>query len=90
LTSPLFFEMDALIKDLIDQGRSVFPDADFRDGLMFYDHAEWELALDAIFFSIEALHREVPIDLYEAILRANEKVGLFDASHYDSIKPKTR
>jgi hypothetical protein len=52
LTSPLFFETDSRIKDILAQARSVFPDGDFRDGAEFYDHAEWRLALDSTFFAV--------------------------------------
>ena len=82
--------MDARIKDIIDQARSAFPDGDFSEGAEFYDHGEWGLALDSIFFAIKAIHREAPIDLYEKILIANDKMGLCDASHWDSIKPKIK
>jgi hypothetical protein len=90
MTSPLFLEMDGRIKDIVEQARSLFPDADFREGSEFYDHGEWGLALDSVFFALKTLHREVPVDLYEKIVSANERMKLFDVSHWDAIKPKKK
>jgi hypothetical protein len=88
MTSPMFYEMDARIKDIIEQARHIFPDADFCEGSEFYDHAEWDLALDSVFFTLKAFNKEVPIDLYEKIVSAAERTKLFDISHWDAIKPK--
>src|ERR1700674_28788 len=88
MTSPLFFEMDARIKDILDQARSHFPDGDFHEGQEFYDHGEWELALDSIFWALKVLHRDVPVDLYEKIVNASERMSVFDVSHWDEIRPK--
>jgi len=90
LTPPTAFELDNRLKDIIDQASVLFPEGDFREGGEFRYHGEWELALDSIFFALKALHRDIPADLYEKIVSANERMGLFDASHYDAIKPRTR
>jgi len=88
MTVPTAFELDGRIRDIIDQGRSLFPGADFREGEMFCSHGEWGLALDAVFFALKAFNKEVPLDLYEKIVGAAERMKLGDVSHWDAIKPK--
>jgi hypothetical protein len=84
-----FLEMDTRIKEIIGQTRSVFPNADLRQAIEFYDHGEWELALDAVIFALESLNSKAPLDLYEKIVSASERMNSFPASHYDAIKPGT-
>jgi hypothetical protein len=45
------------------KGHYLFPDADFCEGIHFYNHGEWELALDSVFFTLKAVSKDVPIDL---------------------------
>jgi len=59
----------------------------FCEGIHFYDHGEWELALDSVFFTLKAVNKDVPIDLYEKIVSAAERMKLFPISHWDAIKP---
>jgi hypothetical protein len=82
------YEIDARIKDIIEEAHYLFPDADFSEGIHFYDHGEWELALDSVFFTLKAVNKDVPIDLYEKIVSAAERMKLFPISHWDAIKPK--
>src|SRR5882762_2051220 len=89
MTSLTAREIDGRLKDILDQVLSLFPNGDFSEGAEFYDHGEWGLALDSIFFALKALHREIPVDLYEKIVSASERMRLFDISHWDAIKPKT-
>jgi hypothetical protein len=86
LTSFLFFEMDARIKDIIDQARSVFPNRNFRDASEVYDHGEWGLALAPVFFHFRRFPERSRSGLYKRLLSATD-MGLFDASYYDAIKP---
>jgi hypothetical protein len=88
MNGPTALELDGRIRDIIDQGRALFPGVDFREGEMFYSHGEWALALDAVFFALKALNKEVPIDLYEKIVGAAERMKLGDVSHWYPIKPK--
>jgi hypothetical protein len=45
------------------------------------------LALDSVFFTLKAVNKDVPIDLYEKIVSAAERMKLFPISHWDAIKP---
>jgi hypothetical protein len=84
------FEVDALVKEIIDKSATLFPAGDFHEATDFYDVGELGLALDAVFFALKKLQREIPFDLYEKIKRASETMGLFDCNYWDAIKPKTR
>ncbi len=88
MTSLTAREIDGRLKDILDQARSHFPDGDFHEGQEAYDHGEWGLALDLVFWALKVLHRDVPADLYQKIVSASERMSLFDVSHWDAIRPK--
>jgi hypothetical protein len=85
-------ELDCMIKDIIDDAAKLFPDISFREALEYYQPGELALALDTVFCLLKSQQRRVPIDLYEKITNAHERIwrDKFDISQYDVIKPANR
>src|ERR1700690_3804161 len=80
-------ELDALVKDVIDEAGALFPGKSLRDAMQRYQAGDLALALDNAFWAVKDLGQQVPASLYDKIVAANGKMNLFPVSYYDAVKP---